>query len=425
MRTRHQKKLLQKETRLTHRPNLITTGTRTRSRTEKPTQHTTRELRRNRRNELSAENLTKQKSKTLKEIERSDMKSNTEKKNEGDHQLRANPNRKLIEEEQVNLIDGEEANLIGREKASANQVTPMINDNQLNMEDLYSKIKSIPNYTAKLAEFLRQHNVHSTHRRIVKKKFPRRHIIVHFPYQIFMGDLIEYTQSDFKFANRGYVYILVLIDVFSKVVYVKPLKKKDKFQTSIALQSILQNLDYLPNTLITDEGLEFYNRNVRELLDRFGIHHYSIKTKMKASVVERFNRTLKTKLEKYFVTNKTKNWIDVLDEFVSNYNNTPHRTIGMAPSKVSDDNAKDVFKRMFPDIHLVAKPRLKEGDVVRVLKEKSIFEKGYTQNWSDETFQISQVKQAAGRIWYKVSTLDGILLPGIKYYWELNLVKRS
>ncbi len=293
------------------------------------------------------------------------------------------------------------------------------------MKELYSKIKSIPNYTAKLADFLRQNDVHSKHRRIVKKKFPRRHIIVHFPFQIFMGDLIEYTQSDYKHANRGYVYILVLIDVFTKMVYARPLKKKDKFKTSLAMDSILQNLDHLPNTIITDEGLEFYNKNVREVLDRYAIHHYSIKTKMKASVVERFNRTLKTKLERYFVANKTKNWVDVLDQFVSNYNNTPHRTIGMAPSEVTDSNASGVFKRMFPDIHLVAKPRLSKGDQVRVLREKTIFEKGYVQSWSDEIYQIHDVKQAAGRVWYKISTLYGEVLPSIKYYWELNLVKKS
>ena len=79
------------------------------------------------------------------------------------------------------------------------------------MEELYTKIRSIPNYTAKLADFLKQNHVHSTHRRIVKKKFPRRHIIVHFPYQIFMADLIEYTQSDYKHANQNYAYILCYI----------------------------------------------------------------------------------------------------------------------------------------------------------------------------------------------------------------------
>ena len=302
------------------------------------------------------------------------------------------------------------------------QATPNLEDN---LEEVYTKVKSAPNYSAKIAEFLRKNNVHSTHRRVVKKTFPRRHIIVHFPFQIFMADLIEYLQPDYKHANRNYGYILVTIDVFSKMVYVRPVKKKDKFSVSQALQSILINLDHYPNTLITDEGLEFYNSNVKELLDKYGIHHYSIKTKMKASVVERFNRTLRQKLEKYFVKNNTKCWVDVLQQFVDNYNNTPHRSIGMAPSKVTDENADQVFKELFPDIELESKPRLSVGDTVRILKEKTIFEKGYKQTWSDELYKVRDVKQAAGRIWYELDDLEGVKVSGIKYYWELNLVDDS
>ena len=71
---------------------------------------------------------------------------------------------------------------------------------------------------------------------------------------------------------------------------------------------------------------------------------------------------------------------------------------------------------MFPDIHLQAKPRLKIGDLVRKLKLKTVFDKGYKQTWSDEIFKVTQVKQAAGRIWYIISDRDGNRQPGIKYF---------
>ena len=299
------------------------------------------------------------------------------------------------------------------------------NDYSEDLKKLYTDIKSIPNYSAKLADFLRQNDVHSKHRRIVKKKFPRRHIIVHFPFQIFMGDLIEYQSNDYKYANGGHKFILVLIDIFTKKAYARPVKRKNKFDMSLALESILVELDHQPNTLITDEGLEFYNKNVEEVLDKFAIHHYSIKTKMKASIVERFIRTLKSRLEKYFIKNRTKRWIDVLDQLLDNYNNTPHRTIGMSPNKVTDDNANKVFNKMFPDIQLQAKPRLHIGDEVRKITEKTIFEKGYKQSWSTETYRISDVKQSAGRVWYIISDMNGNRQPGIKYYWQLNLVNHD
>ena len=292
------------------------------------------------------------------------------------------------------------------------------------LNELYTKIRSIPNYSAKITEFLRQNAVHSKHRRIVKKKFPRRRIVVHCPFQIFMADLIEYQNNEYKYANSGNKFILVVIDIFTKKAYARPVKNKNKFNMAIAMESILDSLDHYPNTLITDEGLEFYNRSVQEVLDKYAIHHYSIKSKMKASVVERFIRTLKSRLEKYFVSNKTKRWIDVLPQLIKNYNNTPHRSIGMSPNKVTDENADKVFKTMFPDIHLDTKPRLQVGNIVRKLKEKTIFEKGYKQTWSDELYKIIRVKQSAGRVWYIIADMNGIRQSGIKYYWELNLVKK-
>ena len=168
------------------------------------------------------------------------------------------------------------------------------------LKDLYSKIESIPNYPAKINDFLRQFKVHSIHRRIVKKTFPRRHIIVHVPYQIFMADLIEYTRNDHKHINQGFAYILIVINVFTMVVYARAIKREDKFSTANAFSSIFQKLPHYPNTMITDEGLEFYNMNVKEVFDSYAIHHYSIKSKMKASVVERVIRTLKSRLEKFF-----------------------------------------------------------------------------------------------------------------------------
>ena len=240
-----------------------------------------------------------------------------------------------------------------------------------------------------------------------------------------MSDLIEYSQQGMRFANRGYVYILIFIDCFTKKVFARPLKKKNAIEMANATESILNDLDHFPNTVITDEGLEYYNSKVRSIFAEKSIHHYSIKTKMKASIVERFNRTLKSRLEKYFYTYKTKNWVDVLSQFVTNYNKTYHRSIGMSPDEVNDKNATQVFKKLFPYIDLEVKPRLSTGDKVRILKEKTIFEKGYSRTWSDEIYLISKVKQTAGRVWYLLETKNGDKVPGIKYYWELNLVDKK
>ena len=121
------------------------------------------------------------------------------------------------------------------------------------LNKLYTDINSVPSYSAKINDFLRQNNVHSVHKRIVKKKFPRRKIIARFPYDIWMGDLIEYPK--FKYNNRQYVYILVLIDCFTKKVYAAPMRSKNMEWAVKAFESIFHQLDEFPTHIVTDGGL--------------------------------------------------------------------------------------------------------------------------------------------------------------------------
>ena len=292
------------------------------------------------------------------------------------------------------------------------------------LDKLYSDIKSVPSFSAKINDFLRKNFVHSVHKRIVKKKFPRRKIIARFPFDIWMGDLIEYPQ--YKFNNLQYVYILILIDCFSKKVYCAPMKDKSMVSSVKAFESIFVKLDEFPTHLVTDGGLEFFNSEVRKLFINYGINHYKIPTKTdwKASMVERVNRTIKSRLQKYFYKNKTKNWINIIDQVVDNYNNTPHSAIGVAPNEVSESNRKQVYKRLYPNLGLRTVCKLKVGDKVRKLIKKDIYEKGYTKNWSEELYIIVKVKQSNGVCYYYLESLDHTTIPGIFYYYQLNLVSR-
>lgn len=121
------------------------------------------------------------------------------------------------------------------------------------LNKLYTDINSVPSFSAKINDFLRQNSVHSVHKRIVKKIFPRRKIVARFPNDIWMGDLIEYPQL--KFNNRQYVYILVLIDCFTKKVFIAPMKDKSMKWSVAAFESIFNQLDEFPTHLITDGGL--------------------------------------------------------------------------------------------------------------------------------------------------------------------------
>ena len=289
---------------------------------------------------------------------------------------------------------------------------------------LYEDISSAPSYSAKIADFLRHNYTHSVHRRITKKTFPRRRVISRFPFENFMGDLIEYPQ--YKWQNNGYQYILILIDCFTKMIYARPMKRKSKEWSAEAFQSIFNEFDTFPINLITDSGLEFFNSDVEKIFVSYGINHFSYKTrtKWKASIVERVIRTIKSRLEKFFHIEKKNRWIDKLDQVVQNYNSTPHSAHKLPPLEVNDENRDKVYKRMYPFQSVSVVCRLREKDRVRKIREKTLFEKGYKINWSEEIFEISSVRQSNGVCWYTLVSLDKQPQPGIFYYYQLNLVSR-
>lgn len=291
------------------------------------------------------------------------------------------------------------------------------------MKELYEDVKSVPSYSAKITEFLRSHDLHSKYRRIVKKKFPRRRVIARFPFEVFMADLIEY-QPD-RFVNRGYKFILLVIDCFTKMIYVAPMKRKTKEWSADAFESIFKNFDRFPVNLVTDGGKEFFNSNVQKVFEVYGINHYKSKTKMKAMVAERAIRTIKTRLEKYFRVAGKRKWIDVIDQIVKNYNLTPHSATGYPPLEVNDENRDEVYKKLYPLKTVTVVCRLKIGDKVRKIIEKDTWKKGYTQNWSEEIYEIATVRQSNTVCYYKLQHINGEKIPGIYYYYQLNLVARK
>ena len=80
---------------------------------------------------------------------------------------------------------------------------------------------------------------------------------------------------------------------------------------------------------------------------------------------------------------------------------------------------------MYPERNLTVICKLKVGDKVRKIREKTLFEKGYTQNWSDEIYKIVDVRQSNGICWYILRTLANEEVTGIWYDYQLNLVSRD
>ena len=131
--------------------------------------------------------------------------------------------------------------------------------------------------------------------------------------------------------NKGYRWILTAVEILSRYAFAIPVYRKDLENMTGAVKELLKNFKgrfgKYPNVVQFDEGKEFYNVGVKELLKNHNVNYFSTKSEKKAAIVERFNRTLKTVMWKYFYSKGTYDWISFLDELVENYNNTEHTTI--------------------------------------------------------------------------------------------------
>ena len=310
-------------------------------------------------------------------------------------------------------------------KLTAKSSTNHDQDTSEALQKLYLDIKSVPNYSAKIADFLKSYPLHSRNKRISKKIFPRRRVIARFPFDLWQADLIEY--QDLKFYNNGYKFILLVIDCFTKVIYCEKLKRKTADLTSDAMLKILDRAKQPPVMLVTDGGREFFNSKFEQVMINHNISHFrtATRTPWKASIAERANRTLKTKIARWMQSSKSKKWVDIYETLVDNYNEIPHSSHGFAPQDVTEENAKDVYKKLYPLSRVRVGCKLKVGDKVRILREKEEFEKGYTPKWSEEIYSIIKVLQRNTICWYHLADHSGTRKPGIWYFYQLNLVARD
>ena len=256
-----------------------------------------------------------------------------------------------------------------------------------------------------------------------RRRFPTVPVVVGGLDDQWVADLVE-VQPLAKY-NGGLRCLLTVVDVLSKYAWVQPLKGKTGVALVKAFEKMLKQGRRHPNRLQTDRGKEFYNRTFQRWLDEQGIHHFSTEGDAKASVVERFNRTLKERLYRYFTAANTLRFDDVLPELVQGYNATRHRSIGMAPQDVTWDNEEAVWKRLYAKRGKdQKKPKFNVGDRVRLNKIHRTFEKGYLPGWTEEVFVVHRVVPGPVPT-YKIREWDDTPVQGTFYEEGLQKVHVS
>ena len=223
--------------------------------------------------------------------------------------------------------------------------------------------------------------------------------------------------------NDGNKYILTAIEILSRYAFTAYQKEKSRKDTAVSMRKIFEEFkehfgDY-PDVVQFDDGAEFLNPPVKNLLAELDIQYFSTLVRRtgyhlssrknaqgvrpsiwgkytlfqrKASIVERLNRTLRNMMWKYFDNHNTQQWIHILDDITHNYNNSYHRSIKMKPNQVNEENSEKVWMTLYGENAMTVppKPKFKIGDIVRVEKylRNAGFTKGYTVNFTDEDFKI-------------------------------------
>ena len=237
------------------------------------------------------------------------------------------------------------------------------------------------------------------------------------------GDLAD--MNSLKRYNTGISYILVCIDVLSRFAFAEPVKRKTPQLIAAAFEAIVKRSKRKCWIFTTDMGMEFKGKPFQEMLQRHDIQpRYATSPDVKCAIVERYIRTLKTRIWRYFTQHKTLNYVKPLSSIVSAINNSYHRTIGCAPAKVTKANEKKIWEHLYggekPPVRAVFKP----GDQVRITKEKGKLTKGYLPNFTAETFVVTKILKNRRPATYKLCDLTGETLSGIFYSPELVHVSK-
>ena len=246
--------------------------------------------------------------------------------------------------------------------------------------------------------------------------FRRRPVITNYKNDTWSIDLLDISRYATK--NKNITFLLVVIDNFSRYLWVLPLKDKSGEKVLKAFQSVVESAKAAPDNLWSDEGTEFHNSEFKGYCTKHKINLYHTFSGLKAVYAERVNRTIRQKINNYMTEFKTENYIGQIPVIVKEYNDHVHRMTKTTPKSVYyGDTLPNIPPYLIDD----NKPKFAVGDYVRLSVVKNTFEKGTTENYTREVFKITAIDDTQSPIAYSLEDLKGEEMTGKSY--EAELVK--
>ena len=251
------------------------------------------------------------------------------------------------------------------------------NDNEYGLT--YSDVK----------EWLDMQEVYVRHKP-VHKIFKREQIIMSAIDQQWDADIMDMIK--FARQNNGYRYLAIFIDIFTRYIWVRPLKTKKPSEMVQVMKDIFSE-GREPLSIRTDRGSEYMGKDVQKFLSEKEILHFTARNALHANYAERVIRTLKGKIYKYFTKFQTHTYIDVLNNIVDGYLNAVHTTTGLKPIEINSNNEQSVYEKLYLPKQVVKEQtavmhNYDVGDYVHTVESRSPFTKGYEHTFTQEIFEI-------------------------------------
>ena len=237
------------------------------------------------------------------------------------------------------------------------------------------------------------------------------------------ADLMFFTHPDFVRANDGYLYILAIIDSFTKMVSLKLLKNKSSTIITKAVDELFH--EYKPKYLRVDAGGEFLSKSFTAMCKRNKVKMYIAMEPIKCAMIERFNRTFKRLLVQIMEFNNSIKWRDFVPQALEIYHNRYHSTLKMSPNEadmpINHNKLLRIYLKRYAKFdQIIAKKNKKQtkfqkGQIVKIFSKKNIFTRGYMQNVTKEYFEIYDIDRRLSKDRYFLKDLKGDRVIGSFY----------
>ena len=298
-------------------------------------------------------------------------------------------------------------------------------------------IKDIENFLATS----RSYTLHRHFKRPVFNPFFIRHL-----RQQFQVDLIEIKKIA-KY-NNNYNYILLVIDVFSRKIWARLLRRKTGQETLMQLQSILEEAQIFPKTIHCDRGTEMKNKLFKDFMEDKNItiiypntryvqnlllinnnicntYNFSLFSHH-APHVERAGQSLQRLIYSFITATQSFTFYHQLQDIVKTYNSRIHTSTGMSPNEgeLPQNHQKilQMHEKKYSKIKRTREIKFKPGDRVRFSKLKTRFTRSYLPQAQHEIMKVSAVFKHLPRVLYQLESLSGEIIEGKFYQEELTKV---